>query len=79
MDEKDTERLAFISQQILIIRQWLAENPVGLTSVSREGFGAGYNRQSALDELRYWENEEKKLDGRAKPAVRPIDMTGTWD
>jgi hypothetical protein len=79
MNEKDTERLAFISQQIISIRQWLADNPVGLTSVSREGFGAGYNRKQALDELLYWENEEKKLDGRMKPAVRPIDLSQSWD
>jgi hypothetical protein len=79
MDTKDTERLTFISERILSIRQWLADNPPGVTSVTHEGFGAGFNRQQALEELQYWENEEKKLNGRAKPAVRPIDLSGTWD
>jgi hypothetical protein len=78
MDAKDTERLEFISEQILKVRQWLKDNQAGTTSVSHEGFAVGYNRQQAMEELKYWENEEKKLDGRKKPVVRPIDLSHSW-
>jgi hypothetical protein len=79
MDAKDTERLEFISEQILKVRQWLKDNQTGTISVSHEGFAVGYNRKQALEELQYWENEEKKLDGRKKPAIRPMDFSRTWE
>jgi hypothetical protein len=79
MNEQDTARLQFVQRQIISIRQWLIDNPPGVTEIAREGFSASYNRTQALDELKYYEEEEKKLDGRKKPIVRPIDMRGSWD
>jgi hypothetical protein len=79
MDEKDIEKLAFVSEQILRIRQWLKDSQMGTTKVVHEGFEVDYNRKQALEELQYWENEEKKLDGRKKPAIRPMDFSRTWE
>jgi hypothetical protein len=73
------ERLEFVQTQILAIRGWLADNPVGVTSIAREGFSATYNRKQALEELQYWENEEKKLTNTKPAVVRPIDMSESWD
>jgi hypothetical protein len=70
----DQAKLEFVQQRILQIRTWLLQNPPGLTSVSREGFGAGYNYAELRKELEEWEREEKKLDGQYS-AVRPIDLS----
>jgi hypothetical protein len=79
MTEQDQAKLEFIQQRILQIRTWLLQNPPGLTSVNREGFGAGYNYAELRKELEELEREEKKLDGRARPVVRPLDLSGSWE
>jgi hypothetical protein len=79
MSETSNTKLEFVRGQIAAIRQWLSNNPPGVTAIAREGFSASYNRKQAFDELKYWEDEEKKLIGTKQPAVRNIDLSQSWE
>ncbi len=73
--QQQTERLEFVRKRILQIRTAILELPVGVTSINREGFSAGYNVEMANKELVFLEDEEKRLTGTKKPAIRPVDLS----
>ncbi len=75
--QQQTERLDFIRKRILQIRAAILETPPGVASINREGFSVGYNIQAANEELKLLEDEEKKLTGTKKPAIRPVDISGS--
>jgi hypothetical protein len=57
----DAEKLELIDTALRKLYEFIASDNGGVVSVSREGFSVTYNRQQALEQIKFLEEQRENL------------------
>jgi hypothetical protein len=63
------------AQMVVLLRNALATNPVGVVNVTVDGQTVQYSRSQAIDELKFWQREAGK-EGNTRPRTSRIRLDG---
>lgn len=66
--------MATAAQQVAAIERALAESPAGVVQVTVDATTVRYDRQQAIEELKYWRGQATTR----RPRLSSIDLSSAW-